>query len=122
MQIRRWSELRRHSDPERSEGEESRTGLFGAVCPTQSEVPRFARNDISWFLQTRSYACCGGEGCATGSACAGRNNSRFCHFKRRMKHPGVIRLTNRASNDRLQFCVNSWALGRREPWVVAGGQ
>jgi hypothetical protein len=42
-----------HSDPERSEGEKSRPGLSGAVCPTQSKIPRSARNDISWFLGVR---------------------------------------------------------------------
>ena len=33
--------------------EESRPGLLGAVFPTQIEIPRFARNDISWFLSAR---------------------------------------------------------------------
>jgi len=38
--------MRCHS--ERSE--ESRPGLLGAAFLTQSKIPRFARNDISWFL------------------------------------------------------------------------
>jgi len=42
-------ETRCHS--ERSE--ESRPGLLEAVCPTQSKIPRFARNDISCFLGAR---------------------------------------------------------------------
>jgi len=46
MTFSRCSEMRCHS--ERSE--ESRPTLSGAVCPTQSKIPRFARNDISWFL------------------------------------------------------------------------
>ena len=45
-----------HSDPERSEGEESRPGLLGVAWLTQSAIPRFARNDISWFLRARQPA------------------------------------------------------------------
>jgi hypothetical protein len=33
--------------------EESRPGLLRAVFPTQIKVPRFARNDIAWFLSAR---------------------------------------------------------------------
>ena len=44
--ISRCSEIGCHS--ERSE--ESRPGLFWAVRPTQSKIPRFARNDMTWFL------------------------------------------------------------------------
>jgi len=33
--------------------EESRPGFPGAVCLTQSKIPRFARNDISWFPSAR---------------------------------------------------------------------
>jgi len=33
--------------------EESRPGLLGPVCTTQNKIPRFARNDISWFLGVR---------------------------------------------------------------------
>ena len=57
-------EMRCHS--ERSE--ESRSGLFGAVCPTQSKIPRFARNDISWFLGAAGgMEDCHENGCAEGT-------------------------------------------------------
>ena len=42
-----------HSDPEQSEGEESRSDFFAAVSPTQGKIPRYARNDISWLLGAR---------------------------------------------------------------------
>jgi hypothetical protein len=34
-----------HSEPERSEGEESRPGSFPCETPRQGQIPRFARND-----------------------------------------------------------------------------
>ena len=52
------SEIACHS--ERSE--ESRPGLSGAVRPTQSKIPRFARNDISSFPGARQ-----GTGMTDGS-------------------------------------------------------
>ena len=57
--------------------EESRSGLYGAVFPMQSEIPRSARNDISWCLGARRPTGMAGrsENCGTGvlplGACGG---------------------------------------------------
>jgi len=42
-------EMRCHSE----KSEESCPGLLEAVWPMPSKIPRFARNDILWFLGAR---------------------------------------------------------------------
>jgi len=65
--------MRCHSDPFAvilSEAKDLALAFLRAVCPTQSEIPRSARNDISWFLGFRrltNISDCSGIGVFTPS-------------------------------------------------------
>jgi hypothetical protein len=89
-------EMRCHSDPERSEGEESRPGLLGAVCPTQNKIPRSARNDISWFLGVRRLPnmsdCFENRGAGETPAPHPSTGGPFSWF------PGALQWTNKSDS------------------------
>ena len=47
-----------------SEARNLALAFLGVACPTQSKIPRFARNDISWFLGARQQT--GMNDCSEG--------------------------------------------------------
>ena len=69
MQMLRCFEIDCHSDPAAA-GEESRPDPCPAIPQTQSEIPRFGRNDISWFPGARQQTGmndCHENACAAGA-------------------------------------------------------